>query len=195
MVSSTTPSNSKSVDELHKNTENAAPSTDTSTNAEDTPPSYELAPITSSSYTMDCATLENRDESSMDVDSEEIRVEKGESDSQVHEVGEKSHEELMTKKSEERTVRPKEANRMSEPSTSQEGGSADGSKADEVMKSIEESAGLSLDEYAKRRIHALLEKEEEVQIMKLSFSIKCIAKSNSLPKPMDSLLWNTKTIT
>lgn len=126
---------------------------------ENTPPTNELAqPSGSSDAAMDCATSDNRDESAMEVDAIEMKSENTNSRAQEcpQNASDSSHLEERTV-----SVRPKE---KQIPSTSKgEGNIPKEEKTEQVVKDIEKNERISLDEYARRRIQNLLEKEEEVR--------------------------------
>ncbi|XP_063961575.1 tether containing UBX domain for GLUT4-like [Lytechinus pictus] len=123
---------------------------------ENAPPTNELAQKTSSNVTaMDCTTSDNRDDSVMEVDVVETKSEQA--DSPAIECDNSLLKERTV--AQDQSVRPKESH---QPSTSKEEGISKEEKTEKVVKDIEKQEGMTLDEYARRRIQNLLEKEEEM---------------------------------
>ncbi|XP_030847070.1 tether containing UBX domain for GLUT4 [Strongylocentrotus purpuratus] len=154
---------------------------------ENTPATNELAqPAGSSEAAMDCATSDNRDESAMEVDAIEMKSENTNYRAQEcpQNASDSSHLEERTV-AQETSVRRKE---KQIPSTSKGGGEIPKEeKTEKVVKDIEKNERISLDEYARRRIQSLLEKEEEMvksmqEAMQESMSQKSQGALNRQPR-------------
>ncbi|XP_072168357.1 tether containing UBX domain for GLUT4-like [Diadema setosum] len=113
----------------------------------------------------ECSIPDNRDEMPMDTEMTTVKVEMEGPDFEMAECESSAASKPCTSKPEERVVRPKKepveagATHFSALTSAGEGESGGRRVADDISHNPNSGAGLTVDEYAKRRIHSLLARE------------------------------------
>ncbi|XP_071492737.1 uncharacterized protein [Diadema antillarum] len=113
----------------------------------------------------ECSIPDNRDEMPMDTEMTNVKVEMEGPDFEMAECESSAASQPCTSESEERVVRPKKepveagATHFSASTSAGEGESGGRKVADDTSHNPNSGSGLTVDEYAKRRIHSLLARE------------------------------------